>query len=83
LRESYITIIRFMIEDPEYHYQTALDLADFPDSFSVLLNDDVSCDSCDWIEFWKLPDGISCSQVPLSQRTHIIKFANPQNWNDI
>jgi hypothetical protein len=27
-------------------YQTTLDLADFPASFSVLLNDDVSCN---WI----------------------------------
>jgi hypothetical protein len=42
-------VIRYMMEDEtEDQYQTALDLADFPASFSVLLNDDVSCD---WIEF--------------------------------
>jgi hypothetical protein len=33
-----------------YQYHTALEFADFSDSFSVLLNDDVSCGSCDWIE---------------------------------
>jgi hypothetical protein len=38
-----------MMEDAEEdQYQTASDLADFPASFYVLLNDDVSCD---WIEF--------------------------------
>jgi hypothetical protein len=74
-------VIRYMMEDEtEDQYQTALDLADFPASFSVLLNDDVSCD---WIEFCKLPDGISCSQVPLSQRPPFTIFANPQNWNGI
>jgi hypothetical protein len=74
-------IIRYMMEDKtEDQYQIALDLADFPASFSVLLNDNVSCD---WIEFLKLPDGISCSWIPLSQRPPIVIFANPQNWNDI
>jgi hypothetical protein len=49
-----------MIDAAENRYQTALDLASFPVSFSVLLNDDVSCDSCDWIE---VSDGVSCSLV--------------------
>jgi hypothetical protein len=44
-----MSVIRYMMEDAtEDQYQTALDLADFPASFSVWLNDDVSCD---WIEF--------------------------------
>jgi len=38
-------IIRYMMEDKtEDQYQAALNLADFPALFSVLLNDDVSCD---------------------------------------
>jgi hypothetical protein len=36
-----------MEEAEEDQYKTALDLADFPSSFSVLLNDV----SCDWTEF--------------------------------
>ena len=74
-------VVRYMTEDrTKDQYQIALDLADFPTSFSVLLNDDVSCD---WIEFCKLLDSISCSRVPLSQKPPIALFANPQNWNDI
>ena len=42
-------VIGYMMEDAaEEQYQTALDVAEFPPSFSVLLNDDVSCD---WIDF--------------------------------
>jgi hypothetical protein len=38
-------VIKYMKEDElEDQYQTALNLADFPASFSVLLNDNVSCD---------------------------------------
>jgi hypothetical protein len=38
-----------MMEDiEEDQYKSALDLADFPASFSVLLNNNVSCD---WTEF--------------------------------
>jgi hypothetical protein len=37
-----------MKDTAEDQYQTALNLADFPAEFSVLLNDDVGCD---WIEF--------------------------------
>ena len=38
-----------MMEDAvEDQYQTAFNLTDFPASFSVSLNDDVSCN---WIEF--------------------------------
>jgi hypothetical protein len=37
-----------MEDETEDRYQTALNLASFPASFSVLFNDDVSCD---WIEF--------------------------------
>jgi hypothetical protein len=41
-------VIRYMMKDEtEDQYQTAFNLADFPASFSVLLNDDVSCE---WIE---------------------------------
>ena len=41
--------MRYMMEDvARDRYQTASNIADFPTSFSVLLNDDVSCD---WIEF--------------------------------
>jgi hypothetical protein len=37
--------IRYMMEDKtEHQYQTALNLADFPASFFVLLNDEVSCE---------------------------------------
>ena len=42
-------VIRYMMEDAAGdQYQTASNLAEFPASFSVLLNDDVSCD---WIDF--------------------------------
>jgi hypothetical protein len=42
-------VVRSMTEDrTKDQYQIALDLADFPTSFSVLLNDDVSYD---WNEF--------------------------------
>jgi hypothetical protein len=38
-------VVRYMTEDrTKDRYQIALDLADFPTSFSVLLNDDVSYD---------------------------------------
>ena len=37
-----------MEDAEEDQYQSALDLADFPASFSVLLNNNVSCD---WTEF--------------------------------
>jgi len=37
-----------MEDAAENKYQTASYLADFPDSFSVLLNNNVSCD---WIQF--------------------------------
>ena len=42
-------VIGYMMDDgAEDRYQTASDFARFPASFSVLLNDDVSCG---WIEF--------------------------------
>ena len=42
-------VIRYAMEDAaEDQYQTASNLADFPASFSVLLNDDVSWD---WFHF--------------------------------
>ena len=45
MRKSHIMIIRYVMEDAaEDQYQTASNLADFPALFSVLLNDDVSCD---------------------------------------
>jgi hypothetical protein len=40
-----------MMENTADQYQTALNIADFPALFSVLLNNDVSCDNYDWIEF--------------------------------
>ena len=74
-------VIRCMMKDEtEDQYQTALNLANFPASFSVSLNDHVSCDG---IEFRKLPDGVSCSRVRLSQRPPMPILADPQNWNDI
>jgi len=42
-------VIRYIMEDAEEdQYKSALDLADFPASFSVLLKNNVSCD---WTEF--------------------------------
>ena len=43
-----MVVIRYLMKDEtENQYQIALDLANFPASFSVLLNDNVSYD---WIE---------------------------------